>query len=174
MNKLLVALFAIFLASAPALAQDARTVRVERIARALGFEQYLTDIQAAHLASIKGQTSDLFLSLKNMGLPDDYLKAMEFKSEQIFLKATKAWDPKEASRIYAEGLLDILSDEDLVEAEKFVQSPEGKRIHRAIANSEANMVSYIQAKMDGVLKVEFDALLQEMKASAQRSARVFP
>jgi len=135
MHKLLIALVALFLASTPTWAQDTRTARVDRIARALGIEQLLAETQAASLAATKGQVSD----------------------------------PKEASRIYAEGLLDVLSDEELAEAEHYVQSPEGKKIYRAIADSEANMVNYVQSKTNAVVQAEMGKFIEDMKTAARRS-----
>jgi hypothetical protein len=55
---------ALLLASTPAWAQDARAVRAERIARALGIEQFLIETQAASLAAAKGQVSELVSGLK--------------------------------------------------------------------------------------------------------------
>jgi hypothetical protein len=169
MHKLLIALVALFLASTPTWAQDTRTARVDRIARALGIEQLLAETQAASLAATKGQVSELMSSLKESGIPDDYLYEMRSKIEQMYAKALGAWDPKEASRIYAEGLLDVLSDEELAEAEHYVQSPEGKKIYRAIADSEANMVNYVQSKTNAVVQAEMGKFIEDMKTAARRS-----
>lgn len=169
MQKLLTALIVLLLASTSTWGQDPRTERAGRIARALGIEQLLIETQAATLAGTKLQVSELISGLKKSGIPDDYLNEMGLKIEQMYVKASAAWDPKEASRIYAEGLLDVLSDQELAEAEHYVDSPEGKKIYRAIADSEANMINYVQSKTNAVIQAEMGKFVEDMKAAARRS-----
>ena len=143
-------------------------MRAERIARALGIEQLLIETQAASLAAAKGQVSELVSGLKKSGIPEDYLNEMRSKIEQMYVKASAAWDPKEAGRIYAEGLLDVLSDEELAEAEHYVESPEGKKIYRAIADSEANMIDYVQSRTNAVVHAEMGRFIEDMRVAARR------
>ncbi len=106
--------------------------------------------------------------LRKGGLPEAYLNRLTESAEKATMDAAGAWDPKEASRIFSEGLIDFLSDEELAEMEKFYDSEQGKRSYQALTQSQGRMVEYIQGKTEAALQEAMGKFLAEAKEVANK------
>jgi len=146
-------------------------VRAARIAQALGLEQVLKDTQALHVASTRRAMQDVLLELKKNGIPESVISDLNATVMQFGDDASLAWDPKEAARIYATGLVGILSEKELIAAERLYQTETGKKSYLAVANSQARMIEYISSKQNDAMKEKMGALLAKIREVASRTQK---
>lgn len=140
--------------------------KAERISRALGIDKALAETQALNVHAAKEQVTSLIDQLKNAGFPNERLEQFSPAVQQIMEISAKAWDPKVAARIYAEGLVDELSEDELAEAEKYYSSPAGAKANHAIAESQQKMQRYIQEQSAKAMEPEIAKFFEEVKRMA--------
>ncbi len=155
--------FALLLLSLSALASDAEMRKAERIARVLDIEAQLGEVQQANAEAIKVQMQIVLQEFRRSGAKEELLGTLEELGNQMMGRIDLAWDPKEASRIYAQGLVDVLSDSELDEAEKYFSSPEGKRANSAVSRSYAKMMEYINNRYNTVAQEEFGGFMKQAR-----------
>lgn len=66
-------------------------------------------------------------------------------------------------------MVDALSEDELVEAERYYDSPQGRKANEAISNSLDNMRAYINERSSATLKTGMRAFLEDVKQAVQRS-----
>jgi len=155
--------FALLLLSLSALASDAEMRKAERIARVLDIEAQLGEVQQANAEAIKVQMQIVLQEFRRSGAKEELLGTLEELGNQMMGRINLAWDPKEASRIYTQGLVDVLSDSELDEAEKYFSSPEGKRANSAVSRSYAKMMEYINNRYNTVAQEEFGGFMKQAR-----------
>lgn len=154
---------AIALASASAYASDARTQKADRIARVLGVEQLLNEAQRLNAESTKEQAQIVLQEFRRNGMKEEVLSRFEKLVDQMADKVAAAWDAKQASRIYSEGLLQLLSDQELDDAERYLSSSEGQKAYTALSSSQAKMVEYINGRTNAVLQEEMASFMNQIR-----------
>lgn len=143
--------------------------RATRIAQALGLEQLLKDTQMQQMASTRQSMQDMLLELKKIGISEKVISEVSATALQFSDETALAWDPKEAARIYATGLVGTLSEDELIATERHYQTETGKKSYTALANSQARMTDYIVAKQTEAMKERTGALLAKVREAAIRS-----
>lgn len=144
-------------------------VRAARIAQALGLEQMLKDTQALHVASTRRAMQDALLEMKKNGIPESVISDIDATVMRFGDDASLAWDPKEAARIYATGLVGTLSEKELIAAERLYQTETGKKSYLAVANSQARMLEYISSKQSEAMNEKMGALFAKVREAAKRA-----
>lgn len=162
MKNLLVALSLCFAASGVC-SQTNPHARAERIGRAIGLEQQLLALQETNLASVREQASMLVAQLEKAGVKEKQLAELTPAIEKLLSVCGTSWNAKVAARIYAEGLVNILSEADLRQAEKYYQSPQGARTNAALIASQERMLKYIQQESAKAFEPAMQAFLAEVK-----------
>ncbi len=153
--------------------ESAKAERVQRLVTALSLDSMLAQTQAQAAEAAKKQVSLSMGELKNMNIPPDVLERLSDMAERIAVSATQSWEPRVAARIYAEGIAEALSDDELKAAEDFYGSSIGKKSHSAITASQARMAAYIQGRTNEAMQLGmagFVATLQEMMKQRQAAA----
>lgn len=170
MRKLIAVLF---LALCPLLAQSqsSRMEKAERISKVLGIDEALAEAQSSSVQAVKEQVAAMLDQMKKLGVPNERLDQLSPSIQRLAEVSVKYWDPKVAARIYAEGLVDELSDDELAEAEKYYSSPAGAKANRAIAESQQKMQQYIQDQSAKALEPEMARFLEEVKKIASQGRR---
>ena len=159
------------LTSIAAESQTPAPSRAERVARATGLEDLLTSIQAANVAGAKAQAESILEQVRQAGVPDSVVTKLTPRVEQLVRRVTQAWDPKVAARIYAEGLGEALTDDELDDAERYYGSTEGKRAYTAITASQQKMQAYVAGRTDEVLRSEMVGFVEAVKKAAIESRK---
>jgi hypothetical protein len=159
---------ALAIASTPTFAQEASSARAEQIAQALGLERLLSDRQEQVSKATRQQMQSMLAEFENSGVPKDVVLHLASLADQFALKVTSSWDPKEAARIYANGLTELLSDKEISEAASYYKSDEGKKSYAAIQASLARMDEYVNSRTNAVMQVEFRQFLRQIKESTAR------
>lgn len=167
-KKLLLSTVLVFVASC-AIAQDDNMVRATRIAQALGLEQLLRETQLQNVAATRQSMLDLLEELKKNGYPAKIIADVRVDALEFADDAVRSWDPKEAARIYANGLVQSLSEDELVATERHYQTETGKKSYEALSNSQARMIDYINAKQNEAMKAKMSALISKVRDAAIRS-----
>lgn len=165
--KLLIALI-VGLVSISVGAAEARTQKAERIAQVLGLEELLADAQRANAQSIREQVQIVMQEFRRNGMKESLLREYEKAADQMAAKVNAAWDPKQATRIYSEGLLESLSDQELNEAEQYFSSPEGQKAYAAVSSSQAKMTEYINSRTNAVMQEEFAKFMEQVRQAAAK------
>ncbi len=146
-------------------AADARTERAERIARVLGLNEMLQETQKSYAESTRSQLQVVLQEVRRSGVAESTAKHLEQLMNPMIEKVALAWDPAQASRLYSEGLLETMTDQELDEAERYVSTPEGQKTYTAIANSQTRMLEYINNRTKSVLQEEFAKFMEQVKKS---------
>ena len=159
----------LLLAAVAAHGQTPTISRAERLAKAAGLEELVSSAQQANVADAKAQADALIAQLRQAGMPESVVAQLAPRVQEIMRKVSQAWDPKVAARIYAEGLGDALTDDELDQAERYYGSTEGKKTHAAITASQQKMQTYVMGKSNEVLQSEMAGFLETVKkAVAER------
>lgn len=161
-------ILALAMASTPTFAQEASSTRAQQIAQALGLEQLLSDRQEQVSKATRQQMQSMLAELENSGVPKDVVLRLAPLADEFALKVTSSWDAKEAARIYADGLTELLSDKEISEAASYYKSDEGKKSYAAIQASLARTDEYVNSRINAVMQVEMRAFLRQIKESAVR------
>lgn len=165
MKKFAVAL-SVCLAVGGACAQANPHARAERIGRAMGIEQQLVALHQSNLAGVREQAAMLVAQLEKAGVKEKQLAELTPSIEKLLTLCGTSWDAKVAARIYAEGLVDVLSEADLREAEKYYLSPKGARTHAALVASQERMLKYIQQESAKAMEPAMQEFFAEVKRLA--------
>ena len=155
------------LSLASAMAQDSRAAKAERISLSLGIGEMLKHVQQMNIESTKQQMQVVISELRNGGVPEDRLIMFAALAEQMAQRVASAWDPKEASRIYSDGLVESLSVPELSEAENYFATSQGRKTQAAITASQSRMAEYINAKTNAALQEEFGKFMAQVKQVAK-------
>ena len=147
-------------------AQQTQMERAERISRAIGLDQQLASVQEANLAGVREQASVALAQLTKAGIPESHVAQLKPAVERLLAACASSWDPKIAARIYAEGLVDVLSEAELQEAEAYYSSPAGAKANAALAESQSRMLQYIQGASAKAVDPAMEAFLAEVKRAA--------
>lgn len=159
----------LLLAAVAAHGQTPTISRAERLAKAAGLEELVSSAQQANVADAKDQADALIAQLRQAGMPELVVAQLAPRIQEIMRKVSQAWDPKVAAHIYAEGLGDALTDDELDQAERYYGSTEGKKTHAAITASRQKMQTCVMGKSNEVLQSEMAGFLETVKkAVAER------
>ncbi len=162
-----IAIAALLLVTLPAFGQqsgqDTERAQIERISKVFGLEQLLKEAQIAQAAANREQLNDVLLELGKQGVPKDVLEEMRPLVDGLLQKVSNAWDAREASRIYAAGLTGLLTEKELVETERYYQTPVGSKSVNAISQANAKVQAYVIQQTNASMKVEMAKLLTLMK-----------
>lgn len=162
----------LILAALPAIAQageqPTERAQVERISKAFGLERLLKEAQIAQAAANREQMDDVVAELRKQGVPKEVMNEMGPLIDELLKKVSNAWDPKEASRIYAAGLTGILTEKELAETEQYYQSPTGNKAFNAISQANAKMQAYVNQQTNASMKVEMARILTMLKEIAEK------
>lgn len=156
------------LASFSAGATDDRIQKAERIAHILGIEGMLMETQKFNTDAINEQVQLVIEELRRNGAKEEWLRDFEKAADQMASKVGAAWDPKQASRIYSEGLLESLTNKELDDAEKFFSSPENRKAYFAASSSQAKMTEYINSRTKLVMKEEFATFMERARQAVAK------
>ena len=156
------------LASFSAGATDVRMQKAERIARILDIEGMLVETQRANADAVKEQVQLVIQELRRSGAKEEWLRDFEKAADQMAVKVSAAWDPKQATRIYSEGLLDSLTDEEFDDAEQYFNSPKIRKAYLAALGSQAKMTEYINARTNVVMKEEFARFMEQARQAVAK------
>ena len=169
--RTLAVVLVMFLGCSGANAQQARMDRAERISKAVGLSDILAAAQASNLESVKQQSIVMLDQLRRVGVPDAELIKLTPAIDRLLVISTTSWDPKIAARIYAEGLVDELSEGELVEAERYYLSPEGIKANKALTSSQNKMAEYIQRQTAAAMEPAMASFFEEVKKVTQARKR---
>lgn len=171
MRTVIVLFLALVLANPGAHAQTEKIARAERLSQLLGLDQILKGAQMAGVESTKLQMKSMLLELEKTGIPASVIARIGDGAEQVVVKMAQAWDPKEAAKIYALGLVELLTDKGLAAAELYYQTTDGQNSYTAIFNSQARVLEYTTSKSNAVLQAEMGIFLQKVKDAAIKARR---
>ena len=151
--------------------QDDKAARIEQIARALNLEQRVQDQQARIEVQGRAQLKQVVAQLRNAnaGIPDDYIDELSAQADTIIAKVAKAWDPKVVSRIFAEGLLEAYSADQLTELARYVDTPEWQKAYRTLNATELKVSEYVSKSIGTTYAQEMGGFIEKMKQAAARS-----
>jgi hypothetical protein len=163
--------FFVLLSLAPlvVVGQTVDTSRAERVAKAAGLEELLSSIQAASIAGAQAQAESLLGQLRQAGISESVVAKVAPRVQEILRNVSRAWDPKVAARIYAEGLGEALTDDELDQAERYYGSAEGKKTYAAIAASQQKMQAYVAGRTNEVLRSEMAGFVEAVKKAVAES-----
>ena len=167
----LIAVLLIALCPLLAHSQTSRMEKAERISKVLGIDGMLAEAQSSSVQAVKEQVTAMLDQLKKLGVSNERLLQFSPAIQRLAEVTAKSWDPKVAARIYAEGLVDELSEDELIEAEKYYSSPAGVKANRAIAESQQKMQQYIQEQSAKAMEPEMARFLEEVKKIAVQAQR---
>ena len=174
LRAIIFVLIACAMGAGTAMAQDARVAKADRIARALGIDEHLRAAQVEGMEMAKQQTELVMSEIRKSGVPEASLAQLATITEQLMLKVLHAWDIQEAGRIWSSGMVDALSDAELLAMEQYVETPEGRKAQAAMLASQQKMTEYISARTNAVMQVEFGKLVEAMKVVVRESRQRKP
>jgi hypothetical protein len=157
------------LLSQGATAQNTRADRANRLALALGIQDQLRNMQESQVAAADLQMQQVLDQFRRAGIKERYLEALTPTFNRAAERMARSWDPAVASQIYSEGLLDVLSDEELEELVTYYSTEKGKREYRVLTESEKRMQEYVNARASAVLEEELSKLMAEAKKIVEAS-----
>jgi hypothetical protein len=166
--KTITAVIVLLLLSRAAFAQDARMQKAARIGKALGIEAALKSAQLESAKQAKQQILSILEELRKNDVPEAILKLYSDQADTIAERIRTAWAPEVASRLYADGLVELLSDSELVAAERYYASDIGKRTYAAIETSSRNMLDYITQRTNEATKAELAQLILRVREAIKR------
>ena len=171
MYKSLIASVAITLACGLAWADDAKSVRAERIGVALGLEQTLAAAKAQTMEATKAQMQAMSKQFRQSGMPEEFIAKLEVPMQKMIASTVDAWDEKVAASIYGSVLADSMTEEELVKTERHYQSDEGKKAYATISLAQSKTNEYIITKTNEVMQKEMGVFMEKVKAIAQQAQR---
>ena len=152
-------------------AQESRVQKAERSSKAIGLSDLLVETQAENIRAIKEQAGSVFIQLKQVGMSEETFAELVSAFERMIELAARSWDPHVAARIFAEGLVDELTDQELAKAERYYSSPAGEKANRALMNSRQKMLQYIQEQTTKVMEPEMAKFFKEVQRLAKRDQK---
>lgn len=169
MTKFLSAALIFVFSISCALAQDTKTLRAERIARAVGIEEMLKTTQQKTVEPTKEQLKTVLNQLEKSGLPKQYLVQLSDSMNTMGNNVAVAWDPKVASNIYSNAIANALTEKELQDTERYYATDEGKKVHTAITNGQALMMDYVNSRMNMALEREMAGFMEKVKEAARQA-----
>jgi hypothetical protein len=154
-------LIALALTSTATYAQETPQTPAEKIAQSLGLEQLLLDRKERSIKTAQMQTQLTMRELGKAGLPTDAIARLTPLMEQMVDKVAMSWDPKEAAMIYANGLSELLTPQELSEAERYYGTKDGKKSFSAVRVSIERVDEYISSHANSVMQTEFKEFIRQ-------------
>lgn len=150
-------------------AQSTRIDRANRIALALGIQDQLRDMQDSQVSTAQVEMKQALDQLRKAGIQEHYLEALTPTFNRAVERLSRSWDPEVASQIYSEGLLDVLSDEELEELVTYYTTEKGRKEYQVLTESQRRMEEYVNARASAVFEEELSKLIVEAKKIVEAS-----
>lgn len=170
MRYFLVALIFIFM-PLESYSQVPRLEKAQRISKVMGLDDSLVELRADTVAAAKQQVATMLEQFRKNGLKDEVIKKILPAMERFVAACEASWDTKIAASIYAEGLVDELSDEELIEAEEYYSSPAGIKANNAIAVSQKRMLQYINEQTNKAIEPAMANFFEDVKRIATEARK---
>jgi hypothetical protein len=169
MTKVFTASLIFVLSFSCAIAQDTKTSRAERIAKAVGIEEMLKATQQKTVEATKEQLMTVFAQFEKSGLPKQYLLQLSDSMNTMGGNIAVAWDPKVASNIYSNAIANAITEQELQDTERYYATDEGKKVHTAITNGQALMMDYVNSRINMALEREMAGFMEKVKEAARHA-----
>lgn len=156
-------LIALALTSTAALAQETPQTYAERIAQSLGLEQLLTYKREQGIKSARMEMQTALDELSKAGIPKETITRLTPLMDRMVDKVIKSWDAKEAAMIYADGLTQVLTPQQLSEAEHYYKTKDGKNAFLALQASLEKVNDYIRSRENAALRAEYKEFIRQVQ-----------